>query len=42
MDKPSGWVTAQKVGLNIDLTQLLVEINLACVLSNIYPALGCI
>ncbi len=36
---PSGWIT-QKAGLNI--TQLLVENNPACVLSNIYPALGCI
>ncbi len=36
--RPSGWVTAQKVGLK-HLTQLLVENNPACVLSNIYPAL---
>ncbi len=36
---PSGWVTAQKVK---HFTQLLVENNQACVLSNIYPALGCI
>ncbi len=35
------WVTAQKVGLK-HLTQLLVENNSACVLSNIYQALGCI
>ncbi len=31
---PEGWVK--------HLTQLLVENNPACVLSNIYPALGCI
>ncbi len=42
MDEPSGWVTAQKVGLIKHLTQLLVENNPACVLSNIYQALGCI
>ncbi len=31
---PEGWVK--------HLTKLLVENNPACVLSNIYPALGCI
>ncbi len=41
MDEPSGWVTAQK-GRVKHLTQLLVEHNPARVLSNIYPALGCI
>ncbi len=45
---PEGWVKylTQLLGENNGwvkyLTQLLVENNPACVLSNIYPALGCI
>ncbi len=48
MDEPSDWVVfTQRLGYCPEgwvkhLTQLWVENNPACVLSNIYPALVCI